>query len=199
MAPFTVEWRTKAHQRIEAHWFIFDSHGLQIWNLEYSSVCFYPVTASWYWKEDWDRLKGKNVAEVHEFMRASEVLEISSTKKELKTTQKNITKPNKNHSNNHHPRWFVQFGLVFRSPMISKPLSLISWSIQRIPSPTGPAPTSPARPTSPAETTREPRPAGASDDVKERPGPNRVNQENQESPRGVLRKLTHGAVGVVGV
>lgn len=109
MAPCTVEWRTKAHQRIEAHWFIFDSHGLQIWNLECSSVCFLPVTASWYWKQDWDRLKGKNVAEVHEFMRASEVLENSSTQKELKTTQKNITKPKKNHSNNHHPRWFLQF------------------------------------------------------------------------------------------
>lgn len=88
MAPFTVEWRTKAHQRIEAHWFIFDSHGLLIWNLECSSVCFYPVTASWYWKQDWDRLQGKNVAEVHEFMRASEVLENSSTKQKLKTTPK---------------------------------------------------------------------------------------------------------------
>ena len=80
--------------------------------------------------------------------------------------------------------------------MISKPLSLISWSIQRIPSPTGPAPTSPARPTSPAETTREPRPVGASDDVKERPGPNRVNQENQEFSRGFYEKSLTGPLGV---
>lgn len=199
MAPFTVEWRTKAHQRIEAHWFIFDSHGLLIWNLECSSVCFYPVTASWYWKQDWDRLQGKNVAEVHEFMRASEVLENSSTKQKLKTTPKKHKQNRKKKTTQTIilPVDLLQFGLVFRSPMISKPLSLISWSIQRIPSPTGPATTSPARPTSPAETTREPRPVGASDDVKERPGPNRVNQENQESrPGGFYEKSLTGPLGV---